>query len=208
MSEFTVSELHRFVGIAAGVMVCMIGGVYWLHHLPSDLAERSRERVVQIQWEPSLPKRQQVDRPQSGLPAPQKVTAALASLRIKQPDDHNRFPLAVSPTPTQSGSDLPSQVASIGKETASHFQEELFRHIEQYKRYPAAIASLKGTVRLVFVMNRQGDVLDLWVDKSSGVEAFDKEAVETVRRALPLPAIPQDLPDPLSVVMPVAFAGP
>lgn len=164
---------------------------------------------MQVQWEPTIPKRENVDRPRSGIPAPQKVAAMQASLRLKQPQDFNRFPLAVPPAPAQSSSASPSEVVLIGKDTASHFQEILFRHIEQYKRYPAAAAAhLQGTVRLVFRMNRQGDLLDLWVDKSSGIDAFDKEAVDTVHRSLPLPSIPADLPDPLNVVMPVAFAGP
>jgi protein TonB len=208
MSEVTASELHRFMGIAIAVTACLAGGVYWLHHLPSELTERPRERVIQVQWEPFLPKRQQADRPQTGLPAPQRTTATLASLQVKQPEDYNRTPSSVPPAPAQSSSAAPSQIVLAGRDTASHFQEELFRHIEQYKRYPLAAARVQATVRLVFVMNRQGDLLDLWVDKSSGVDAFDKEAVETVRRALPLPAIPQDLPDPLNVVMPVAFSGP
>ncbi len=210
ISEVTASELHRFLGIALVVILGLAGSVYWLHHLPPDLAERPRERVVQIQWEPSLPKRETADIPRSGISAPQKVTATQASLRIKQPEDTNRFPQALPPASFQSSSASPSQVVLIGKETASHFQEVLFRHIEQYKRYPAAAAAghLQGTVRLVFLMNRQGELLDLWVDKSSGFEAFDKEAVETVRRSLPLPSIPPDLPGPLNVVMPVAFSGP
>ncbi len=64
-----------------------------------------------------------------------------------------------------------------GNDTISHFQEILSAHIGRFKRYPqdAVRERLQGTVQIVFVMNRGGELLDLWVDKSSGYDFFDKE---------------------------------
>ncbi len=50
--------------------------------------------------------------------------------------------------------------------------------------------------RLIVVVNRDGKVLDLRVEKSSGNSLFDESAVRAVRRASPLPALPPVIADP------------
>ena len=88
------------------------------------------------------------------------------------------------------------------------FQAALLAHIERFRRYPdeARRDQRQGVVVVGFAMDRQGDLIDLWVDRSSGTTSLDEEALATVRRAQPLPPVPSDLPSPLEVAMPVAFA--
>ncbi len=45
--------------------------------------------------------------------------------------------------------------------------------------------------RLIVVVSRDGKVLDLRVEKASGNSLFDESAVRAVRRASPLPALPE-----------------
>lgn len=54
-------------------------------------------------------------------------------------------------------------------------------------------------------MRRDGMVTDVWVKASSGFNALDLAAVDTIRNAQPLPRIPSELPDQLNISMPVAF---
>jgi protein TonB len=87
------------------------------------------------------------------------------------------------------------------------FQRTLQAHVEHYRSYPATARRdrLQGTVQVLFAMRRDGTVLDAWVQASSGQMLLDKEALETIRRAQPLPAIPPELPGQLNILLPVSF---
>lgn len=88
------------------------------------------------------------------------------------------------------------------------YQRALLVHIEHYRGYPLGEhrQRIEGVVMIRFAMDRRGTVLDVWVDRSSGVTALDAEALATIRRAQPLPMIPASLPDRLSFVLPVSFS--
>ena len=124
------------------------------------------------------------------------------------------------------GSDSHSEPAQLAAGTASatgtvgatpvdvelglDYQRRLLAHIEPYKRYPEAASDARprGTVQLVFQIDRAGRVLGVWVSRSSGSAALDMAAMDTVRRAAPLPAIPAGLPDAMAVQLPVEFGAP
>ncbi len=208
MSDITLGELQRFSAIASGVVLFLVGGVYWLHHQPETLAGRPSTKVVQVQLVPSFSNRVATDQPQAPSPMNPATTSGKELRHLRQSQNRSPAP-STSPLPTPSATpSSPAGIVLAGNDTISHFQEILSAHIGRFKRYPqdAVRERLQGTVQIVFVMNRGGELLDLWVDKSSGYDFFDKEAMETVRRAQPLPPIPPDLPDRLNIMMPVAFA--
>jgi periplasmic protein TonB len=91
---------------------------------------------------------------------------------------------------------------------APEFEAALLAHIERFRRYPddARRERQQGVVMVGFAMDRRGDLLDLWVDQSSGFADLDAEAMSTLKRAQPLPLIPKGLPDELQIILPVAFA--
>jgi TonB family protein len=93
---------------------------------------------------------------------------------------------------------------------ASDFRDMLLRHISTFRRYPSAglSARLSGTVHVAFTINRSGALLAVWLQQTSGSDVLDTEAIETIRRAQPFPAIPSDLPDPLTAMLPVSFVSP
>jgi periplasmic protein TonB len=53
-------------------------------------------------------------------------------------------------------------------------------------------------------MRRDGAVLDAWVQVSSGQSRIDREAVDIIRRSQPLPPIPTELPERLSILLPIS----
>jgi protein TonB len=57
-------------------------------------------------------------------------------------------------------------------------------------------------------MNRDGTVRSAAIEESSGAQIFDQEALDTVRRAQPLPAIPAALADHLKILLPVEYSAP
>jgi periplasmic protein TonB len=99
-----------------------------------------------------------------------------------------------------SSADLPSAEALA-------YRTRLQSHLARYRIYPPAAqgAGQQGIVMLHFVVGRDGRVIDIWVEASSGTSLIDNEAVAAVMRAQPLPAFPGGWPDRLSVSLPVTF---
>lgn len=79
--------------------------------------------------------------------------------------------------------------------------------LESVKRYPSAarVNRVQGVVHVRFRVNRAGAVLFAALQRSSGNAMLDRAALETVRRAAPLPKIPDDRPDELEVTVPIEF---
>ncbi len=91
-----------------------------------------------------------------------------------------------------------------------HYQDELLAYITRFRAYPdaARLSRLTGRVMIRFAMSREGKVIDVWVDQTSGQPILDAAAKDTVLRAQPLPAIPAGLPSILTVSLPVDFSPP
>ncbi|MCG2841372.1 TonB family protein [Sandaracinobacter sp. RS1-74] len=90
---------------------------------------------------------------------------------------------------------------------AQPFRALLLRHIERFRRYPdeAREAGLEGTARIHFLMNHQGQILDIWIEMSSGSRLLDEEAIAAVLRARPLPPPPSNWPSPIGVTLPIGY---
>lgn len=79
-------------------------------------------------------------------------------------------------------------------------------HLERRKRSPRQSARRQGEVVVRFAMARNGQVLSVALQQSSGIPAFDREAQALIRRAVPLPRPPADVPgDPLTLTLPIRF---
>lgn len=119
-----------------------------------------------------------------------------------------------APSPAREASDGAGAAASLQQagnaNVGSDYQRRLLAHIQPFKRYPdqANRAGVRGVVQLIFELDRQGHVLGVWVARSSGSAILDAAAVDTVRRAAPLPPIPAALPGDLTIQLPVEFEGP
>ncbi len=80
--------------------------------------------------------------------------------------------------------------------------------LEKHKEYPrgARLRRMEGTTLLYFVMDRDGKVLDFRIQKSSGYEILDHEVEEMIKRAQPLPQMPDNMRQArLELVVPVQF---
>lgn len=89
----------------------------------------------------------------------------------------------------------------------ANWQSRLLAHLEQHRRYPAISMSRReeGVVYVKFTMNRRGLLLSSKIMQTSGSARLDRAALDTLKRAQPLPAIPDDMPDPLELTVPVEF---
>lgn len=109
-------------------------------------------------------------------------------------------PSLTAPMVGSSSADLPSAEVLA-------YRAKLQAHLARYRVYPAEARRERrqGAVVLRLQMNQQGQVIDVWVEVSSGVAAIDAEAVAAASRAEPLPAFPAGWPERMSIAVPVLF---
>lgn len=132
-------------------------------------------------------------------PAPITIPAESPAERVE----------AADPVPeTTAPRSMPAPPANRASSNAEATWEALLlAHLEKYRRYPASARNrgVQGVAYVRFRMNRAGRLLSAEIIRSSGSEALDRAALETLRRAEPLPAIPSDRPDILELSVPVEF---
>ncbi len=197
-----------FVGSAVLVPVLVVAGVYWLHQMPVGPSARQGSSTIQVELIAS-PAPAEEFKQASVQPNPPIVdfqteariseqSVAPVEQEIAPPQPLMRPQPAAVPVQKPAGG---GQRQAVSAGVASRFQQQLLTHIERYQRDPGA----SGTVLVLFAMRRDGTLVRLDVKSSSGRAMLDQEAMETIRRAQPLPRIPADMPDLITVLLPVAF---
>ncbi|MCJ2186689.1 TonB family protein [Novosphingobium beihaiensis] len=80
--------------------------------------------------------------------------------------------------------------------------------LNKKKHYPASAQRRheQGVPWIRFVMNREGEVLSVSLERSSGFRSLDEEAVKLPKRAAPLPQPPKEVTgQTIELVVPVEF---
>lgn len=101
------------------------------------------------------------------------------------------------------------QQSEAGRAAKVSWQQALHAHLEREKRYPRQARRLKkkGMPVIRFTMDRDGNVLDVDLVKSSGTASLDKEAIELVGRAQPLVKPPSSVKGTrLTLTLPINFS--
>jgi periplasmic protein TonB len=91
-------------------------------------------------------------------------------------------------------------------EAAESWRSEIVEKISSVKEYPEAARPASGTAIVAFSVNRSGEILGARLVRSSGSSLLDRAAVETVRRANPVPPPPAGVPGG-SFTIPLHFSG-
>lgn len=84
----------------------------------------------------------------------------------------------------------------------------LAREFSKYRQYPriAQMRGWQGTVRVQLELDANGNITQSAIKESSGYEVLDKQALEMVRKATPLPQPPDILRNrAFSILVPVTF---
>jgi protein TonB len=212
-TAWSSKEVLRLIIVPAVATLLFASGVYWLQlQLHGGTTSREANGIVQVRL---LPRPDPVPIPV----APAAQTAMVGSLGptdhlVDAPAETSEREMIEQPIqPTSAGPIATpnlsaSPVANMPESPAIvEFRETLLRHIARYQKYPtgAERLRLRGTVRTVFSVGRNGQLLGVWVKTSSGEIILDQAAIETIRRAQPLPAIPAALPDPLKIEVALGF---
>jgi TonB family C-terminal domain len=95
----------------------------------------------------------------------------------------------------------------LSNDARPDWEGSILAHLQRFRRYPARAraARQQGTVTIRFRMNRAGMVLSSALVKKSGSYDLDQAALDTLKRAQPLPTIPANMADEVELTAPVEF---
>ena len=124
-------------------------------------------------------------------------------------------------TPGARLQDYPPQTSSLGGPSTSSVDSALgdggarndylsrvYRHVDPYRDYPAAARAARQHGRVVtrVTISRAGELLDIRLDRSSGCPLIDSAEMAAIRRAMPLPPVPDGMRgDPVVLVLPMNY---
>jgi protein TonB len=118
----------------------------------------------------------------------------------------------VDPGPPVPETTAPKSIAApsatrVSSDAKARWEALLLAHLERFRRYPARARATReqGVAYIRFTMDRAGKVLSSSIARKSGSVTLDLGALDTLRRAQPLPAIPPDMPDIVELTIPVEF---
>ncbi len=114
-------------------------------------------------------------------------------------------PLPAAPVPPAPG---PVAVEPLARELTATYSQQISTQIKRHQKYPvqAQRNGWEGTAEVLLKIAADGRVTSASIGKSTGRQVLDREALEMVRRASPLPQAPQQLRGrELSVTVPIVF---
>ena len=114
-----------------------------------------------------------------------------------------------APAQTASGGAAAMPAAAPDPGAMSDYYRRVESHLARFHAYPASLAGPRptGVVRVGLIVQRDGRVMDAWIETSSGVVPLDEAALQTLRRAEPLPGLPATLPGAIDLIVPLRYAA-
>jgi protein TonB len=86
------------------------------------------------------------------------------------------------------------------------YNQRVRAHLMRFHQYPSGGGGQRGVARLSFTVSRSGQVTSSRLSGSSGVAAFDAQAMSMARQASPFPPIPDEIRNcVMSFSIPVEF---
>ena len=144
----------------------------------------------------------------SELPAPYVVPVA-DPVPLPRPQIAVPQPVAAPPQPAAPAAAAPPAPSAQTRKQEQNYYATLMDWLNRKRKYPpeAKKARQQGVVVVKFTIDRQGNVLDAVIKKSSGHALLDQETLNLMRRASPLPAIPDSLgKDRLTISLPIEYS--
>lgn len=118
---------------------------------------------------------------------------------------------ATTAAPIQAANGAEASLAAAAPDPGamSDYYRRVESHLARFHAYPAALAAARptGVVRVGLIVQRDGRVMDAWIETTSGVAPLDAAALQTLRRAEPLPDLPATLPGAIDLIVPLRYAA-
>lgn len=134
---------------------------------------------------------------------------------------------AIAPTPQQYVREVGAAPtgpvgATMGQENATRvadqqaqavrarYEQQISAWIQQHKLYPTAAGGREGRVVVRMRIDRAGNVRYFAIEQSAGLAIFDSSALDMIRRANPVPAVPENYPagNLVEFLIPISFKAP
>lgn len=108
-----------------------------------------------------------------------------------------------------SGGEAAMPAAAADPGAVSDYYRRVESHLARFHAYPTSLPGPRptGVVRVGLIVQRDGRVMDAWIETSSGVAPLDEAALQTLRRAEPLPGLPATLPGAIDLIVPLRYAA-
>ena len=218
----------RLFGVSSTVMVVafVLGCAVFTWHTVKPLAVSASQRLTVVDLAPLAappepvkevaPGPEQVEhqeakpllRPEAVVPPPmiELMTSSATALKTNEPV------AVIDPGPPMPETTAPMAVSAPAAPRASNnarlsWEGQILARLERFRRYPARARAAReeGITYIRFTLNREGMVISSAIVRKSGSRALDREALDTLKRAQPLPAIPPERPDVVELTLPVEF---
>ena len=90
------------------------------------------------------------------------------------------------------------------------YETEISSWIQRHKYYPPAAGGREGRAVIRMRIDRAGNVRYYAIEQSSGMAALDDAALDMIRRANPVPAVPENYPaaNLVEFLIPITFKAP
>jgi protein TonB len=185
-------------GVAAAFLVT-------LNARPGQLVEHGDVGTISVELVDAPPQKGAAQTTATAQPLAAPSVTDLA--KTPTPEAVGPFSAADAP-PTGAASSMQAAAAADPGALSSYYRE-LENHLARFHRYPATGAGARpnGMVRVALIVQRDGRVLDAWIETSSGVVMLDNAAMKTLRAAEPLPVLPATLPGSIDLVVPLRYAA-
>lgn len=178
-----------------------------------DLAPQS----AKLKPEPAhatLPEAQQAEETNIQ-PAPERPQVELPQLSLLRDNPFHEMPSTPSPEPqiepTEPPQETPAPPAAPQQRTREGevtWKDRVLAALNEEKSYPSSAQRKRqqGVPWIRFVIDRNGNVLSSNLERSSGFDVLDREAIRLPRKAQPLPSPPGSIPGQrIELVVPVEF---
>lgn len=138
-------------------------------------------------------------------PAPAKPKVVRRD--AKKPSEAPPAPRTSAPPRAEREAPMASAVSAgaVASSIAS-YNQRVRAHLMRFHSYPSSGGGQRGVARLSFTISRSGQVTSSRLGGSSGVAAFDAQAMSMIRQASPFPPFPDEIKSgTLSFSIPVEF---
>jgi len=150
-----------------------------------------------------------VTEPAKPVPAakPTPVKPKVVRPDAKKPNESTPAPRTAAPPRVERQAQAASAASAGATASAiASYNQRVRAHLMRFHQYPSGANGQRGVATLSFTVSRSGQVSGGRLGGSSGIAAFDAQAMAMIRQASPFPAIPPEIPQgSISFSIPVAF---
>jgi protein TonB len=138
---------------------------------------------------------------------PTPVKPKVVRLEAKKPNQSTPAPRTAAPPRVERQAQAPAAASAGAAASAlASYNQRVRAHLMRFHQYPSGGNGQRGVARLSFTVSRSGQVSGGRLGGSSGVAAFDAQALSMIRQASPFPPIPPEIAQgSISFTIPVAF---